>query len=474
MKIFTQMLFMGVLLAAGSQASAQTLYDNFEATRLVSYPVAAGTFTQNTANPGSNTVNSSSTCALYTRDAGQQYAVIVVKPNNARMASVAAYAAGTKRISIKFRSPAVGTVVQAVLQNSTKSNTNNYPDGKFGGDFNATTTVANAWETLTFTYTAGGAGNFDPTVTATDVDQMVLLVAPGTNTGATYYLDDITGPELIINPATAQAVSQLYDNYQGTRAIKYIAYKSSGGLNADTLSPAAGSAANSTRVARYTRSTNQYDALVVQPRGAALADVTPFKNNVLHMTMRVFSPAPGIPFQITLQDSTVANGSNYPNGRNSEYIATTTATNAWETLTFNYTNTPSATPNTGLNEIVLLIAANTTVRKKVYLDDWTGPSLVGFVSATRTVQTSSAAFAPAYPNPTSGLTQLPFSLLKPAVVSLAVYDNLGRRVAQVLSNEARPAGQYTAELNAAKLAPGLYTCRLSVDGVALTRPLSVE
>ena len=474
MKIFTAILGAAALLAVGPHASAQTLYDNFENTRLVSYPVAQGTFTQNAANPGSTAVNSSPTCALYTRDGGQQYAVIVVKPNNARMADVSAYSAGTKRISVKFRSPAVGVVVQAVLQNGTKSNTNKYPEGKYAGDFQATTTVANAWEILTFTFTAAGAGNFDPTVTATDIDQMVLLVAPNSSNAATYYLDDLTGPELITNPGSALAVSQLYDNYDGVRAIRYTLGKTSGGLKGDTLNPAPSAANSSARVARYTRSTNQYDVLVVRPQGAPLADVTNFKNNSLHMTLKVFSPAAGIPFQITLQDSTVAGPTNYPAGRNSEYTATTTVANAWETLTFNYVNTPSATPNTGLNEIVLLIAPNTTVRRKVYLDDWTGPSLVGFVSATRTVQTSTAAFAPAYPNPTSGLTQMPYSLQKAAVVSLAVFDNLGRRVAQVLTNQARPAGQFTAELNAARLAPGLYTCRLTVDGVALTRPLSVE
>jgi len=257
----------------------------------VAYPTAQGTFTQNTANPGSDAVNTSATCALYTRDAVKQYAVIVVKPNNARMADVSAYATGTKRISIKFRSPAVGTVVQAVLQNSVKSNTNIYPNGKFGGDFKATTT----------------------------------------------------------------------------------------------------------------------------------------------------------------------------------------ATNAWETLSFNFSASPSATPNTGLNEIVLLIASNTFARRKVYLDDWTGPSLVGYVAAAaRTVKTETAAFAPAFPNPTSGLTQLPFSLQNAAVVSLAVYDNVGRRVAQVLNDETHLAGTHTAELNASRLATGLYTCRLTVDGVSLTRPLSVE
>ena len=474
MKVFTQMLCAAALLAASHSASAQTLYDNFETTRLVSYPGTQGTFNQAAANPGTNAVNGSPTCALYTRDGGQQYAVIVVKPNNGRMADVSTYAAGTKKISVKFRSPAVGVVVQAVLQNSTKSNTNKYPNGKFGGDFTATTTVANAWETLTFTYAAASMGNFDPTVLATDIDQMVLLVAPNSNNASTYYLDDLTGPELITGPTSTLAVRQLYDNFDGIRVIKYIAPKTSGGLKVDTLNPAPSATNNSAHVARYTRSTNQYDVLVVQPQGAPLADVSNFKNNTLHMTLKVFSPAPDILFQITLQDSTVAGPSNYPAGRNSEYTATTTATNAWETLTFNHVNTPSATPDTGLNEIVLLISPNTTTKRKVYLDDWTGPSLMGFVSAARTVKTATAAFAPAYPNPTSGATQLPYTLLQPAVVSLTVFDNLGRRVAQVIDNQSRPAGQFTAVLNAAALAPGLYTCRLTVDGVALTRILNVQ
>ena len=478
MKNFTRLLCTAALATGAAQAvSAQTLYDNFETTRIVSYPVVEGTLVQNAANPGSNTVNTSTTCASYARATTAQYAVLVVKPNNARMDNVSAYATGgAKRISIKFRSPAAGVTVGAVLQNSTKSNSLPYPGGKFGTEFTAVTTVANAWEVLTFTPSAAGSGNFDATVTAADIDQMLFQVAPNSSNASTYYLDDIMGPELVaVVPTGTMAVRQLYDNYEGTRVIKYIAYKSSGGLKVDTLNNAVSAANPSAHVARYTRSASQYDALVMQPRGAALADVTNFKNNTLHMTMKVFSPAPGIPFQLTLQDSTVATGPNYPAGRNSEYTATTTATNAWETISFDYAATPSGTANTSVNEIVLLISSNTYAKRKVYIEDFYGPSLVGYVpTATRTVQTTTAAFAPAYPNPTSGLTQLPFSLQKQSVVSLAVFDNLGRRVAQVIDGETRAAGQFTAELNAAKLAPGLYTCRLTVDGVALTRSLSVE
>ena len=195
-------------------------------------------------------------------------------------------------------------------------------------------------------------------------------------------------------------------------------------------------------MARYTRSTNQYDALVVQPRGAALADVTNFKQQHPAHDPEGVQPGPGhhLPDYAAGLDRGRRPPTTRPAATRST-PATTTATNAWETLSFNFVNAPSATANTSLNEIVLLVAPNTTARRKMYLDDFYGPSLVGFVpTATRTVQTAAAAFAPAYPNPTSGLTQLPFSLQKPAMVSLAVFDNLGRRVAEVIAGEPRTAG----------------------------------
>ena len=54
MKIFTQMLSAAAVLVATTSVSAQTLYDNFETTRLVTYPVAEGVFTQNAPNPSTN------------------------------------------------------------------------------------------------------------------------------------------------------------------------------------------------------------------------------------------------------------------------------------------------------------------------------------------------------------------------------------------------------------------------------------
>ncbi|MEJ7663827.1 MAG: hypothetical protein WKG07_31990 [Hymenobacter sp.] len=124
------------------------LYDNFENTRLVTYSGISGAPDQAFANPGGGTVNTSATCGKCDRDASE-YAVIVINPTNARMADVSAYSAGTKKITLKFRSPGPGTAVQLVLQNKAKAS--GYPNGNYGGTFNATATAAaNTWEVLTF------------------------------------------------------------------------------------------------------------------------------------------------------------------------------------------------------------------------------------------------------------------------------------------------------------------------------------
>ena len=125
MKLFTKLFLAGAAALLAQQASGQILLDNFENTRRLSYPNNSGALVQTAANPGTNAVNGSPTCASYVRSGPTQYDYLVMTPSAApaRFASVADYAARTKRISLKFRSPAAGVPVQLVLQNSTKANT---------------------------------------------------------------------------------------------------------------------------------------------------------------------------------------------------------------------------------------------------------------------------------------------------------------------------------------------------------------
>ena len=65
-----------------------------------------------------------------------------------------------------------------------------------------------------------------------------------------------------------------------------------------------------------------------------------------------------------------------------------------------------------------------------------------------------------YPNPFNPITTIKYSILDAGVVSLKVYDILGKEVA-VLVNEDKPAGSYVVEFDAGELASGIYIYRLT-------------
>ncbi|MBG8555681.1 T9SS type A sorting domain-containing protein [Hymenobacter guriensis] len=478
MKIFTQLLCAAALLAVSQQAAAQTLLDNFETTRLLSYPEAQGVLTQEAANPFKGTGNNSTSVAKFVRDANSPYSTITIRPKNGKFADVSAYKSGAQKLTMKFLSPGPDLRVNLVMQDKDKVA---YPAGNYAGLFFAVTTAAaNTWETLTFTFEAP-EGSFDPTVTAKDIDQIAMLIAPGVTgapAGATYYFDDFMGPATEAIPTSGQPPI-LLDDFETSRYVEYPVAQ--GVLTEKAPNPFKTAANNSASVAKFERSaSDMYSTIAIRTKSGFFADVSDYASGAQKMTMKFLSPGPGTRVQLVLQNAaTVA----YPKGNYAgDFFATTTAAaNTWETLTFDFTpGVANATFDptvkaTDIDQIALLIAPGSSNNGATYyFDDLMGPALVTMPTANRGAQNATAAFAAVYPNPAAGITQLPYSLQKSAVVSLAVFDNLGRRVAQVIDRQQQPAGQFSAELNAARLAPGLYTCRLTVDGVALTRRLSVQ
>ncbi|MEL6824437.1 MAG: T9SS type A sorting domain-containing protein, partial [Calditrichota bacterium] len=71
-----------------------------------------------------------------------------------------------------------------------------------------------------------------------------------------------------------------------------------------------------------------------------------------------------------------------------------------------------------------------------------------------------------YPNPYNPTTRIAYRLEKTAMVSLAVYDLLGKQVA-ILQDGIQASGQYEGEFSANGLPGGIYLYRLSVDNVHL-------
>jgi hypothetical protein len=69
-----------------------------------------------------------------------------------------------------------------------------------------------------------------------------------------------------------------------------------------------------------------------------------------------------------------------------------------------------------------------------------------------------------YPNPFNPATRISFSLPSESIVSLKVFDALGREVSILLADEL-PAGSYARQWNAAALPGGVYFYRLVADAI---------
>jgi hypothetical protein len=77
-----------------------------------------------------------------------------------------------------------------------------------------------------------------------------------------------------------------------------------------------------------------------------------------------------------------------------------------------------------------------------------------------------------YPNPFNPSTEMSFVLARPALVSLRVYDLLGREVATVV-NEQLQAGTHHRGFEASHLASGIYFYRLKTNGQMATRKMAL-
>jgi 1,4-alpha-glucan branching enzyme len=76
-----------------------------------------------------------------------------------------------------------------------------------------------------------------------------------------------------------------------------------------------------------------------------------------------------------------------------------------------------------------------------------------------------------FPNPTQNETTVAYNLTQNAIVTVEVFDMLGRKIATLAQNEAQPEGMQTLYYDTADLAAGAYIVRLSANGVQETLKL---
>ncbi len=98
------------------------------------------------------------------------------------------------------------------------------------------------------------------------------------------------------------------------------------------------------------------------------------------------------------------------------------------------------------------------------------PQATNGIAAVKNALPNKVQLMQNYPNPFNPATTFSFTLPSQSLVSLKVYDALGREVAVVLFEE-MPAGTYSRQWNAAGLPSGIYFYRLSAGSFAETRKL---
>jgi beta-glucanase (GH16 family) len=160
--------------------------DDYETNHNIAYTTVTGSLNVSTANPAPNALNGSSTVAKYVRNSTQAYDLITATTST--IPDAAYYVRGEKAFYLDVYTAApVGTPMLIQLENNKVATSTNFPSGRHS-KYIAYTTVQNAWQRLKFQLN----DRIDSTTADTAVNQMVLMLNPGTQTGDTYYIDNLS------------------------------------------------------------------------------------------------------------------------------------------------------------------------------------------------------------------------------------------------------------------------------------------
>lgn len=172
-----------------------TVLDNFENETNITYTFTAGDMHYRVLNQFADNLNPSTTTARYVRSSGSQYDVIAA---SYPLESAAPFISGEKAFYLDVYTDApVGTELLLQLENSSTAQPWNFPVGRHS-KYLAHTNVQHQWQRLKFEMD----DRMDGATLDNQVDTLVLLIAPNTFTGHTYYLDNFsiyspdTGPTL--------------------------------------------------------------------------------------------------------------------------------------------------------------------------------------------------------------------------------------------------------------------------------------
>jgi hypothetical protein len=137
------------------------------------------------------------------RNATQTYDVLTA--GTTAIPDASSWLKGTRAFYMDVYTDApIGTTILVQLENGSVATASNYPAGRHS-KYSATTTVRNAWQRLKFLL----EDRIDDATADSAVNQFVLLLAPNTLTGNTYYLDNLSIYAAGVAAATSLRVSSV-------------------------------------------------------------------------------------------------------------------------------------------------------------------------------------------------------------------------------------------------------------------------
>jgi len=187
------------------------------------------------------------------------------------------------------------------------------------------TTVANAWDTLTFDFanqaTGTAAINF-----ANTYDKMSIFYDFGTvGSGKTYYVDHVA-----FDAAPVKSLIDLPITWDDTNNVDYTTIDFGGNTSMLSVDPM--NASNNVLMSRKDSAFSWAGTSF----GNSLANAIPFQSGFTTIKAVVYSPDTGIVVKLKVEDAS--------NGTLSvETDVTTTVANAWDTLTFDFSNQSTGT-----------------------------------------------------------------------------------------------------------------------------------
>lgn len=278
------------------------------------------------------------------------------------LASAIPFASNANSMNVRIYSPDSGIPVRLKVEDAS--------DPTKSVETEATTSTSNAWETLTFDFSnqAAGTAAINYTYSYDKVSIFFNFGTDGATAGTkTYYADDVQFGAA----AGASAKVDLPINFDSTN-VNYDLVSFGGNSDSIATDPAGGT----NKVLRATKSNTAQLWAGTTMGDNGLATAIPFAANANIMKVRVYSPDSGVPIRLKVEDASDP-------AISVETEDTTTTSNAWETLTFDFSKHVSGT--SAINY------ANTYDKVSIFFNFGT----TGATAGTKTYYADDVEFVPA-------------------------------------------------------------------------------